>query len=284
MTEIVDVLLFVLLVVPILLGALTNVSSGATKVTKTLNALNQEVTMWVAGQSKFGINIFSVTGTNTFTFLGSTDGLQFNPISVAPYPAAAAAGITVGGVATSSPLPAAAVQTATTAGTFEGTVGNLQFVRVQMTTGNGPASVILAASVDGSYQEAFLTPTQLGVTLAVNYPSTTSTAADVNTMTIPAQANRTINLTFLEVSLTGFGFGGNAQLSIWDNAVGNGVPLFSDFITSPVGSVGTVQKINLPTDSQGNVGIQGRPGNALVVQIRNLGQTSSIINARVSYL
>ena len=103
-------------------------------------------------------------------------------------------------------------------------------------------------------------------------------------MTIPGQANRTINLTFLEISLVGTGFGGNAQLRIWDNTVGNGVPLFSDFITAPVGSVGTVQKINLPEDAQGNIGIQGTPGNALAIQIRNLGTTSSIINARASMM
>lgn len=265
--------------------ALTNVASGATKVSRVLNAVNQEATIWVAGQSKVGINIFSVTGSaNVFTFLGSQDGVQFNPISVAPYPAALAAGFQVGGVATQGNLPAGAVQTATAAGTWEVNVGNWQFIRVQMTTGSGPASVIITASVDGSYQEAFLQPTQIGISSSVLFPSTSSTAADTNTLTIPGQANRTINLTFAEISLVGPGFGGNAQVRIWDNAVGNGVPLFSDFLTSPVGSVGSVQKLNLPTDAQGNVGIQASPGNAMVVQIRNLGSTSSIINTRVSFL
>jgi hypothetical protein len=261
----------------------SNITVGATKVSKVLNATNQEVTMWVAGMAKIGINIFSVTGTNTFTFLASQDGIQFNPVSVAPYPAAQAAGFQVGGVATQGNLPAGAVQTATGAGSWEVNVSNYAFFRVQMTAGNGPASVLLAGSVDGSYQEAFLTPTQLGVTTSVVYPSTTSTASDLNTCTIPAQANRTINLVFCEVSLVGPGFGGNAQIRIWDGAVGNGVPLFSDFLTSPVGSVGTVQKINLPTDAEGNVGIQASPGNAMVIQIRNLGTTSSIINTHVSF-
>jgi hypothetical protein len=264
--------------------ALTNVSSGATKTSKVLTATNQEVTIWCAGQAKVGINIFSVTGTNTFTFLQSQDGVSFSPLSVAPYPAAQAPGFQVGGVATQTNLPTSAVQTATAAGQWEVNVGNIQFIRVQMTAGNGPAKVIIAASVDGSYQEAFLTPTNIGVSSSVVFPSTTSTASDTNTMTIPAVPNATINLTFLEVSLAGGGFGANAQLRIWDSAVGNGVPLFSDFITAPVGSVGTVQKINLPTDAQGNVGLQGTPGNAMVVQIRNLGNTSSIMNSRVSYL
>lgn len=249
--------------------ALTNVSSGATKVTKVLNAANQEATIWCAGQAKVGINIFSVTGTPTISFFGSLDGLTYNPITVGPYPSATPS--------------AAGVTTTTAAGTFEVNVQNYQFIRVQMTTGAGPASVILAASVDGSYQEAFLTPSNIGVSLAVLYPSTTSSSG-VNTMTIPAQANRTVNLTFLEVSMTGLGFGGNAQLRIWDNAVGNGVPLFSEYLVGPVGSVGAKHLCSLPTDAQNNVGLQGSPGNALVVQVINLGGVSANLNARASYI
>lgn len=250
--------------------ALGPVASGATKVSKVLTANLQEVTIWCAGQAKVGIGIPSMTGTNTISFTGSLDGLTFNPLTVGAYPSATP--------------PASGVTTATATGSFEVPVQNYLFIRAQLTTGSGPVTVILAASLDSSYQEAFLVGQSSVNLTSTLYPSTTSTAADANTMTIPGAANRTVNLTFLEVSLSGAGFGGNAQLRIWDNAVGNGVPLFSDFITSPVGSVGTVQKINLPSDAQGNVGIQGTAGNALVVQIRNLGSTSSIINARASML
>ncbi len=252
--------------------SLSNVASGCTKVTKVLNAVNQEVTIWCAGQQKVGIGVSAITGTPTVSFFGSMDGIVFNPITVATYPAASPP---VGGVVTASPT----VNT-----NYEVPVQNYTFIRTQLTTGAGPVTVIMAASVDGSYQEAFLVGQSSVNLVSTLYPSTTSTAADVNTLTIPGQANRTVNLTFLEVSLVGAGFGGNAQLRIWDNAVGNGVPLFSDFIAGPVGSVGTVQKINLPTDAQGNIGIQGTPGNALVVQLRNLGSTSSIINARASMI
>lgn len=245
------------------------VASGATKVTKVLNAVNQEVTIWCAGQNKVGIGIPSLTGTVTLSFYGSQDGLQFSPLTVGAYPSA-------------NP-PASGVTTTSAAGNFEVPVQNYQFIRVQMTSGVGPATVIMAASVDGSYQEAFISPANLGVTLATLYPSTTSSAG-VNTMTIPAQANRTINLTFLEVSMTGPGFGGNAQLKIFDGTATTTAPLFSDYLTGPVGSVGTVQKINLPTDAQGNVGIQGTPGNAMTIQIVNLGSNSAIINARASML
>lgn len=249
--------------------ALTNVSSGATRVSKVLNAVNQEVTIWCEGQAKVGISIRSVTGTPTIKFYGSLDGLAFDTLTVGAYPAATP--------------PASGVTSATAAGNYEVPVQNYKFVRAQMTSGAGPATVVLTASVDGSYQEAFADAAQ-GVSLAVVYPSTTSTAGDTNTLAIPAQANRAINLTFLEVAMVGPGQGGNPQLRIWDGAVGNGVPLYSVFLTTPVGSVGAVQKINLPEDAQGNVGIQGTPGNAMNIQIRNLGSVSTVINTRVSYM
>jgi hypothetical protein len=248
----------------------TSVASGCTKVTKVLNAVNQEVTIWCAGQSKVGIGITNVTGASTLSFFGSIDGITFNPITVGAYPEAIP--------------PVNGVTVVTAAGNYELPVQNYLFIRVQMTAGAGPATVIMAASVDSSYQEAFLVGQSSINLVSTLYPSTTSTAADANTMVIPGQANRMINLTFLEVSLVGSGFGGNAQLKIWDNAVLNGVPLYSCFLTSPIGSVGSVQKINLPQDAQGNIGVQGTPGNALVIQIRNLGNTSSIINARASMI
>lgn len=244
------------------------VSVGCTKVTKVLNAVNQEVTIWCEGQTKVGISIRSVTGTPTITFTGSLDGLTFTPLTVGAYPSA-------------NP-PASGVTSATAAGSYEVPVQNYKFIRAQMTSGAGPATVVMTASVDGSYQEAFATDAQ-GVSLAVIYPCTTSSAG-VNTMTIPAQAGRTINLTFLEISQVGPGQGGNAVLRIWDNAVGNGFPLHMHNLTAPVGSVGLTYSITLPTDAEGNVGIQGTPGNALVIQIINLGNVSAALNARVSYI
>jgi hypothetical protein len=150
-----------------------------------------------------------------------------------------------------------------------------------MTSGAGPATVVLTASSDGSYQEAFLSDSQ-GVSLAVLYPSTTSSSG-VNTMVIPAQANRAIHLTSLEVNMTGPGFGGNAYLRIWDGAVGNGVPLYGCALTSPVGSVGVSQTINLPKDADGAMGILATSGNVMTVQVINLGSTFATLNARNGY-
>lgn len=241
-----------------------------TRVTKVLNAVNQEVTIWCEGQAKVGISIRSVTGTPTLSFYGSLDGLTFNVLTVGAYP--------------SADPPASGVTSATAAGNYEVPVQNYKFIRVKMTSGAGPATVLLVAASDGSYQEAFADAAQ-GVSLSVLYPSTTSSSG-VNTMTIPAQANRTIDLTFLEVARAGPTGDANAQLRIWDGSVGNGVPLYSCYLVHPAinGSVGSVQKINLPEDKDGKKGIQGTPGNAMVVQIINLGNITAIINARVSYL
>ncbi len=261
----------------------TSVVGGCIKRTAVLNALNQAATLWVAGQAKAAFNIFSVTGTSTFTFLGSVDGVQFNPMSVQTYPQTLAAGFQVGGVATQGNLPGTAVQTATGAGQFEVDVGNLAWVRVQMTAGVGPASVILAASVDGSYQEAFNSPTNLGVSQGVVYPSTTSSGG-VNTMLIPARANACINLTFLDVEVFSGGFGSNAVLRIWDGAINTNVPLWQGVVPSPTGSVGASWLPALPKDAQGNTGIQGTPGNAMTVQIINLGNAYAAMNARYTYM
>lgn len=239
-----------------------------TKATRVLNAVNQELTIWCEGHAKIGIAIPSMTGTNTVSFFGTTDGVQFTPLGVGAYPSATP--------------PSSVVTTATATGNFEANVQNYKAIRVQLTSGSGPVTVVAVASDDGAYQEAFITAQTMGVSLGVVYPSTTSSSG-VNTMAIPAQSNRAINLTFLEVSQVGPGAGGNAQLRVWDGAVGNGVPLYSCYLTSPVGSVGTVQEINLPKDEQGNRSLLGTPGNVMTVQIINLGNVTAIANARMTY-
>ena len=247
--------------------ALTNVSSGATKVSRVLTAANQEVTIWCEGQAKVGISVRDVTGTVVITFYGSLDGLTFTPLAVGAYPSATP--------------PATNVLTTAAAGSWEVPVQNYKFIRAQMTTGSGPATVILTASVDGSYQEAFAV--QVGQSLGTIYPSTSSSSG-LNSMVIPAQAGRTIKLTFLEVSQAGPGAGANAQLRIWDGAVDARAPLYSCYLTTPVGSVGRCDEINLPKDAQNNRGLEGTPGNAMTVQVVNLGNVTAILNARVSYM
>lgn len=114
-------------------------------------------------------------------------------------------------------------------------------------------------------------------TTYLNSQSNTGTGV----LSVPATAGVTWNLTFLEVSLSGSGVAGpNATLTIYDGAIG-GTVLFKDFLALPVGSVGTVQKVNLPTDSLGRLGVQALTGNALNVVVQGVGSNLISINARV---
>ncbi len=247
---------------------------SVTKLSKVLTAANQEATLWVDGMSKAGISVRSVTGTPTLKFLGSVDGVQFNPISVGAFPAALSSA--------EGSLPGTAIQSASAAGSWEVNVQNLKFLRVQMTSGAGPATVVITASIDSSYQEAFDSDAP-GVSISgVTFPSTTSSSGQ-NTMTVPAKTGRTINLTSLEVSMVGPGGHGGAYLRIWSGSVDNGAPLYACHLTPAAGSVGTVQKINLPEDEDRKPGIQAVPGAAMVIQIVNQGALSTVINGRVSY-
>jgi hypothetical protein len=91
----------------------------------------------------------------------------------------------------------------------------------------------------------------------------------------------TWNLTFLEISFQGPSYGPNARLSIWDGPIG-GTLLFRDFLNQPSGSVGIVQKINLPQDQNGNIGIQALTGNTMNIVVDGFGTNQCSINARLT--
>ncbi len=109
----------------------------------------------------------------------------------------------------------------------------------------------------------------------------------VCTLTAPATTGVTWNCTSLEVSMTGPTIGPNASLTIYDGAVG-GTILYRCYLYGPVyqsgsiagGSVGSVQKINLPTDAQGHTGIQSITGAAMNIQVTGTGANQVSINAR----
>lgn len=109
----------------------------------------------------------------------------------------------------------------------------------------------------------------------VNSLSNTGT----NVLTQAAAAGVTWNLTALEVSFAGPSYGPNAKLTIYDGAVG-GTILHRDFLNQPTGSVGIVQKINLPQDAQGRVGLQALTGNAMNIVVDGYGANQCSINAR----
>lgn len=100
-----------------------------------------------------------------------------------------------------------------------------------------------------------------------------------NTYTQDAVANVTWNLTSLETSFKGPSRGPNARLTVYDGAVGDTI-IYRCFLDQPTGSVGMVQKINLPTNALGQIGLQGTPGNAMTIVVDGFGDNQSSINAR----
>lgn len=107
------------------------------------------------------------------------------------------------------------------------------------------------------------------------------------TLTAPATPMVTWNLTSLSVSMAGPTSGVNAKLTIYDGAVG-GTVLFSAFLNGPgtlgtgIGSVGSIQEIPLPRDSQGHQCCQALPGNALTIQVVGTGANQVSLNARLT--
>lgn len=111
--------------------------------------------------------------------------------------------------------------------------------------------------------------------------ATSQSSNGTNTLTQAAGAFGCVwNLTFLEVSFAGPTLGPNARVSIYDGSI-TGTLLYRAFLAGPgSGSVGSVQKINLPQDGQGRVGIQASPNAAMTVVVDGFGANQCSINAR----
>ena len=109
----------------------------------------------------------------------------------------------------------------------------------------------------------------------VNSLSNTGTC----TLTQSSANGVTWNLTFLEVSFAGPSRGPNARVTIYDGTVA-GTVLYRAFLDQPTGSVGIVQKINLPQDQRGNVGLQATTSNAMTIVVDGYGANQCSVNAR----
>ena len=223
----------------------------AQRTSEVLNADGMSLTIFCGGQSNVGVGL---TGTwvGTASFYGSTDGLNFFALSLTPF------------------ASGTAVTTATANGNYFTNVKNLIAIRVTFTRTSGSLVVIMAAAIDSSWQDAFAT--------AIQIANSSSTTSGTNTLTQAAQANRAWNLTFLEVSIAGLSFpGGVGQITVYDGAITGNV-LYKAFLTQGVGSVGTVQKMNLPTGADGNPSVKGTPGNAMTIVLSGLSSQASVIN------
>ncbi len=218
---------------------------------EVLNADGMSLTIFCGGQSNVGLGI-SGTWVGTVSFFGSNDGLTFFALSATPF------------------ASGTAVSTTTANGNWFTAVKNLMAIKVTFTRTSGSVQVNMAAAVDSSWQDAFLTQ-------ATIFNSSTVTSG-TNTLTQAAQTNRAWVLQTLDVSCAGPGWSGSGRVTVYDGTVA-GTVLWEEFIGSPpvVGSVGYAQKVALPDG-----GVTNTPGNAMTVVLRGMGNSSSILNAKFS--
>ncbi len=227
---------------------------------EALTADQMQLFLYCGGMSKAG---FGVSGTwvGTVAFFGSTDGINFIPLSVTPF----ASGATV--------------QSTTATGNWEALVRNFVAIKVVFTRTSGTAVIVLAASLDSSYQDAFLAPTSKYVSQNVGSGAT-------NVITVAAQANRAWRLRTLSVAFS-VAAGAGVDLKITDGASS---VLWEGYVPASAGPLvagGGTYLVPLPPPSGTpgllDGGVVGTPGNTLVVTLAAPGgSVVSTLNAEMT--
>lgn len=222
----------------------------ATLIREALNADSMKLRMYTGGMTYAGFNL-SGTWVGTITFRGSYDGVNFVDISVTPF----ASGTDV--------------SSSTANGSWFVAVKNLLVVEASFSRTSGTALVTIGASVDSSYQDAFLASTSIYVE---------SQSASTNTLTQAASTNRAWKLEELIVSIAGPSWaGGTVQLTVYDGSTSGSI-LYKTFIDEVAGSVGRRYTLALPA-----AGIVNTVGNAMTIVLFGTGSTqTSILNAKFS--
>jgi hypothetical protein len=212
-----------------------------------MTVAGQTLPVVCTGQSFVGFGV-SNTFVGTVQFEGSNDGLTWFPLSLTPF------------------ASGTAVSSTTATGNWFAPVTNLAQVRARLSAyTSGSVTVIIATSIDQSYQDAFLASTTL-------FPTHTATGA-VNTLTQAAQANRAWVLKSLKLDASSTpSFLTLPHVQIKD---GTGTVLWQ-FNLPTVGSSGQLWDITLPTG-----GIVNTPGNSFVIVLANpQGSVVTNINAQ----
>ncbi len=226
----------------------------AAVITEALNATGMGLTLWCGSLSYAGFGI-SGSWVGTIKFYGTTDGLNFQPISVTPF----ASGTDV---------------TSTTAnGSWFIPARNYLAVRVVFTRTSGTAIVKLAASTDSSYQDAFLASTS-------KFVNTTATGG-ANTTTITAQANRAWRLRTLIVSAdTTPTWAASPNVKVTDGA---STIIWALDLPATAG----VYNVPLPADSNTpgltGGGVVGTAGSSMVITVASgAGSVKTNVNAELT--
>ena len=209
----------------------------ATRLTEVLNADAMSLGIYCGGQSKVGINL-SGTWAGTVRFFGSTDGINFIPLSVTPF----ASGTTV--------------QSATANGNWEVLVQNYVVIKAVFSRTSGSVVVVLSASIDSSYQDAFLASTSRFVAQEI-------TAGAANAITQAAQANRAWRLRTLTGACSAAP-GAAVKVTVTDGASSL---LWESYIAASAGPFAVTLPADPNTPGVSGGGVVGTPGNSMVVTL-----------------
>ena len=221
----------------------------ANRISEVLNAVGMSLTIPCAGMSRVGIGVQALSGTGaTVGFFVSTDGVNFISAKARPF----ASGTTVA--------------TVTTTGNWEFDVQNYVAVQVQLTAGTTPsATIVLAASIDGSYQIAFLAQTSV-------FQSQEVTAGATNVITAASQTNRTWRVRTISGS---FNIAASATVAL---TVADGSnTIFKTQIPLAAGPWNVTLPADPNTPGQSGGGLVGTGGNAMTVTLAAPG--GSVVSA-----
>lgn len=228
---------------------------------EALNADAMQLAIYCGGMSKVGINLAG-TWVGTVKFFGSTDGTNFVPLSMTPF----ASGTTV--------------QSATANGNWEISVQSLSLVAVKVTftRTSGTVLVTMGASIDSSYQDAFLASTSHFVSQSVSGGAT-------NVITIAAQVNRAWRCRSLQVSFS-VASGAAVLITISDGASSVLWEGYVPINNEGVATVGSTFNVPLPPDPMTpgltGGGVVNTPGNSLVITLAAPGgSVVSKVNAEI---
>ncbi len=217
----------------------------ATILREALNSQGMQLTIFCGGQSYVGLNV-SGTWAGLINWSGSFDGIKFFPLSVTPFPSGAT------------------VQSVTGNGNSFVPVQNYVAVRATLTTlTSGSAVVTMAASIDSSYQDAFLGATSLFVNQETSGGLT-------NVVTIAAQANRAWRCRTLSV---GFSVAAGAAVALTISDGSSGV-IWKGYVPAnpeATGTSGGTFLVPLPADSNvpgvSGGGVVGTVGNSMIITL-----------------
>lgn len=195
------------------------------------------LTAFVGGTSHIGVAI-SGTWVGTITFFYSTDGVNFYPTTLATFPGATS------------------TLSTTVNGNFEASTKNWVALKITTALTSGNVTIVIASSVDSSYQLAFLTAGSAFLNQQV-------ASGAQNQITVAAQAQRSYRARTVSGSFSA----APAAAVLVTISDGGSTTLWAEHVAASAGQ----WKLNLPADFDTPLvsagGVVNTPGNSLVITV-----------------